>query len=168
MSWRNRIIGHEDVDPEQLLANPGNWRIHPQAQQVALSTALNTVGIVQSVIVNQRTGFVVDGHLRVSMALRTGQPSIPVTYVDLSDSEERLILASLDSITGMAVPDREILAELLDSIDREDEAVDALLMAVECEALPVGGEDSGTPQDSRNGLVTCPECGHEFSPPHER
>src|SRR4030042_356185 len=36
-NWRNRIIGEGEEPPDQLLANPGNWRIHPQAQQAALA-----------------------------------------------------------------------------------------------------------------------------------
>jgi hypothetical protein len=40
---------------------------------------------VQSVVVNQRSGFVIDGHLRVTLAIRSGQAMVPVTYVDLSE-----------------------------------------------------------------------------------
>jgi len=32
-AWRNRITGHGDEAPDQLLANPRNWRIHPAGQQ---------------------------------------------------------------------------------------------------------------------------------------
>src|SRR4030042_875598 len=38
-NWRNRIIGEGEEPPDQLLANPGNWRIPPQAQQDALEEA---------------------------------------------------------------------------------------------------------------------------------
>lgn len=31
--WRNRIAGAGEEAPDQLLANPANWRIHPKAQQ---------------------------------------------------------------------------------------------------------------------------------------
>ena len=34
-AWRNRIVGHGEEAPDQLLANPKNWRIHPKAQQDA-------------------------------------------------------------------------------------------------------------------------------------
>jgi type V secretory pathway adhesin AidA len=34
--WRNRIVGSGTEDPEKLLANPKNWRIHPKAQREAL------------------------------------------------------------------------------------------------------------------------------------
>lgn len=38
--WRNRIVGHEDVAPDQLLANPKNYRRHPAAQQKAMGGVL--------------------------------------------------------------------------------------------------------------------------------
>jgi ParB-like chromosome segregation protein Spo0J len=165
MSWQNRIIGHGEESPDQLLANPSNWRIHPRAQQDALATVLDSVGLVQSVVVNRRSGFVVDGHLRVAMALRSEQASIPVTYVDLSDEEERLVLASLDSIGAMAVPDKEKLAELLEGIDREDATIDALVRAV-AEDYDVGelpdfkeyGEDAADDVE----YLECPECHHRW------
>ena len=34
--WRNRITGSGEEAPDQLLANPANWRLHPKAQQDAL------------------------------------------------------------------------------------------------------------------------------------
>jgi len=34
---RNRITGTGEEAPDQLLANPANWRIHPKAQQDALA-----------------------------------------------------------------------------------------------------------------------------------
>src|SRR3972149_5705425 len=119
--WRNRIIGHSEVDPTELLANPRNWRIHPQNQQEALEGRLSEVGWVDEIIVNQRTGFVVDGHLRVALALRREQTSLPVKYVDLSEAEEQLVLASLDPIAAMAATDVEKLDELLREASAQDE-----------------------------------------------
>lgn len=28
-AWSNRIIGHGEAEPDRLLANPANWRVHP-------------------------------------------------------------------------------------------------------------------------------------------
>ena len=67
-AWRNRIIGHGEEPPDQLLANPRNFRIHPKGQQDALAAVLDRVGWVQDVIVNQRTGHVIDGHARIAIA----------------------------------------------------------------------------------------------------
>jgi hypothetical protein len=46
-AWRNRITGIGEEAPDQLLANPGNWRVHPKAQQDALAGALDAVGWVE-------------------------------------------------------------------------------------------------------------------------
>jgi len=124
---RSRIVGHGEEDPEQLLANPSNWRVHPRAQQDVLRGVLDEVGWVQSVIVNQRTGHLVDGHLRVSLALRDGIKTVPVAYVDLSPDEENLILATMDPISGMAVTDSEQLAALLSDVSPTSAEVQALL-----------------------------------------
>ncbi|MEX1171684.1 MAG: hypothetical protein WEG56_03620, partial [Chloroflexota bacterium] len=112
-AWRNRIVGSGDEAPDQLLANPANWRIHPKAQQAALAGALDTVGWVQQVMVNRRTGFVVDGHARVALAISRNEPSVPVLYVDLDPEEEALVLATLDPIGAMAQRDTAKLDELL-------------------------------------------------------
>ena len=56
-AWRNRIIGYGLEEATQLLANPKNWRIHPQEQQQALVGVLAQVGWVQNVVVNRRTGW---------------------------------------------------------------------------------------------------------------
>lgn len=126
-TWRNRIIGHGDEDPAQLLANPKNWRIHPKAQQDALAGVLNEVGWVSEVIVNKRTGLVVDGHLRVELAISREEPTIPVRYVDLDEAEEALVLATLDPLAGMAVAAKDQLDALLADVTSTDEAVNSLL-----------------------------------------
>lgn len=115
-AWQNRIIGTGEESPEQLLANPRNFRMHPAAQQEAMSATLDTIGWIQDIIVNRRTGYVIDGHLRVSLAMRTGQLSVPVKYVDLSPEEEALALATYDPISAMAVTDAVILGELLQEL----------------------------------------------------
>jgi hypothetical protein len=86
-SWRNRIVGSGEEAPDQLLANPANWRIHPKQQQAALAGSLDTVGWVAQVMVKRRTGFVVDGHARVALAISRDEPTVPVVYVDLAPTQ---------------------------------------------------------------------------------
>jgi len=125
--WRNRITGTGEEAPDQLLANPANWRIHPKAQQDALAGALDQVGWVQQVLVNRRSGFVVDGHARVALALTRGEATVPVLYVDLEPEEEALVLATLDPIGAMAGRDEEKLRALLADITVDDAGLLALL-----------------------------------------
>jgi len=126
-AWRNRITGSGEEAPDQLLANPANWRIHPKAQQDALAGALDQVGWVQQVLVNRRSGFVVDGHARVALALTRGEATVPVLYVDLDPEEEALVLATLDPISAMAGRDDEKLRALLADITVDDAGLQALL-----------------------------------------
>jgi DNA modification methylase len=125
--WRSRITGSGEEAPDQLLANPANWRIHPKAQQDALAGALDQVGWVQQVLVNKRSGFVVDGHARVALALTRGEATVPVLYVDLDPEEEALVLATLDPIGAMATADTAKLEELLAGISVDDAGLLALL-----------------------------------------
>ena len=121
--WQDRIIERANVAPDQLLANPLNFRVHPKEQQDALLGGIEEIGFLRPVIVNKGTGHVIDGHLRVKLALRENQPTIPVDYVDLTEEQERIALATLDPITGMAVHDDEILNDLLNSIDVKNQGL---------------------------------------------
>jgi len=125
--WRSRIVGSGDESPDQLLANPANWRTHPASQRNALRGSLDAVGWVQQVMVNRRTGFVVDGHARIEEALTRHEPTVPVLYVDLSPEEEALVLATLDPIGAMADRDGAKLEALLADITVDDEGLRALL-----------------------------------------
>lgn len=127
--WQNRITGHGQEPPEQLLANPLNWRTHPAFQQEAVIQTLNQIGWIQDVVVNQTTGHVIDGHLRVAVAISKGEPRVPVTYVQLSPDEEKLALATFDPLGALAVADRDLLAELLKDVSPfvEDDTLVKLL-----------------------------------------
>lgn len=111
--WKNCIVGYGSEDPRQLVANDKNWRIHPRAQELALSEVFHDVGLCQNIVVNKRSGKVVDGHLRVALAVAEGQPALPITYVDLTDEQEALILASMDPLSAMAETDTAKLTDLL-------------------------------------------------------
>jgi hypothetical protein len=88
---------------------------------------LKEVGLVQNVVANRTTGHLVDGHLRVMLAMREKQPTVPVTWVELSEEEEHLILASLDPLAAMATADAGALDALLSSVQSGEEGVQAML-----------------------------------------
>jgi len=167
--WANRIVGTGEEPPDQLLANPKNWRIHPRAQQRALGAVLGRVGWVQDVIVNRTTGYVLDGHLRVAMAITNEEPMVPVSYVELDEREEDLVLANLDPLSTLAVADPEALGRLLEQ-DTQGE-LDALFAPesqgdwdLEDPGSPSAGTaDDGVHQSGQEYIVMCPECGHEYS-----
>lgn len=126
-TWRSRIVGEGDEAPDALNLNPRNWRTHPQGQLEALAGALDEVGWVQRVIVNRRTGLVVDGHARVELARARGEQSVPVLFVDLTEEEEALVLATLDPIAAMAGTNKEALAALMEHASANTAGLKSLL-----------------------------------------
>jgi hypothetical protein len=165
--WRNRIVGYGEEDPEQLAANPANWRVHSHTQEHTLTGILDEVGWVQNIIVNRTTGFVVDGHLRVMASIQGGETRVPVTYVELTPEEEGKILASFDPISAMAGKDFEKLAELANDIQWQDDALRSLMADLTGDAglaadianqtpaaapdLPAGEDDWDEPDHNEDG-----------------
>jgi hypothetical protein len=114
--WNNRIVGFDMVDPRRLTAHPLNFREHPGFQGEALRGSLTVLGWVKGVVVNRRTGRVIDGHLRVEDAIAAGESVVPVCYVDLDEGEEPTALAYLDPVAALAVYNAERSSALLRSL----------------------------------------------------
>lgn len=126
-TWRSRILGEAEVDPKTLTANPLNWRTHPQVQKDAIGAALDTIGWIQRVIVNKKSGRIVDGHARVQMAIDKGEATVPVSYVELTDNEERAALATFDPLSQMAVADASVLFSTVDGLTTGNDLFDRFL-----------------------------------------
>lgn len=138
--WRNRIVGFGEARPDQLQPNPRNPRFHTRRQEEALVDVLSGVGIVQDVIVNTTTGYLVDGHLRVQAALSAGVPLLPVTYVELDEDEELLVLTTFDPLAQLAVWDKERLADALPDARKHvipGSVLDGFLESLSLKAAPV-------------------------------
>lgn len=140
--WQNRIVENGVIDPREVEANLHNWRRHPDAQRRALEGIMREVGWVQSVIVNRRTGRLIDGHLRVAAALDSGEKLIPVTFVELTEEEELKALAALDSITDLAVADDAALADLLSLVAAEDDDLADFFKSLNPDVEPFDDLDS--------------------------
>lgn len=154
--FKNRIVGSGDYPLDQIQFNPRNWRVHPLNQQNALKGVLEEVGFVQEVIVNQRTGNLIDGHLRCQLAAREGATTIPVKFVDLSEGEEALVLSTLDPIAAMATTDKQKLDELFHNINSDNENVQKMIAEI--------AEKEGVLGD----LPTLDDLESEFGEPNER
>ena len=182
--WRNRIVGEGEQPASQFVANPANWRVHPQNQRDAMRGALNEVGWVQRVIVNRRTGYLIDGHERVWQALQNGDAPVPYVEVDLDEAEEAYVLATLDPIGAMAAADAAKLDDLLRDVQSGEAGVQQMLAEVAARAMlykPVLDPEIGTREYEERDIqraqgvldvamnkprqqvaVKCPYCGEEF------
>jgi ParB-like chromosome segregation protein Spo0J len=163
LGWRSRIVGHDRVNPQDLTGHPLNHRVHPQAQRDVVRDSIAQFGFVKSVLVNRKTGYIIDGHERVWQALdaRESDPTVTVDveYVDLSEDEERAVLAVLDASTEMAEVDQDKLSELLDGIAFESDAVDALIADLQKSAIAFEFEEPAADVITKN---MCPNCGCEL------
>lgn len=166
-AWANKITRYGEEAPDQLLANPANFRIHPKAQQDALTGALNDLGWLAPVIVNETTGHVIDGHLRIELAISHGDKTIPVAYVQLSEAEEAEALATFDPIGALAATDKEKLAQLLEDVASGEAAVQAMLsdLAQQNGLLPPDGVtfpeyDEDAADDVE--YIICPKCSEKI------
>lgn len=145
MTWANRIVGTGVEPASSFMANPLNWRVHPKPQQAAMKGALDEIGWIQNVIVNRTTGNLLDGHLRITLALRQGDDTpVPVSYVELSEGEEALALLTLDPITAGAVADKQKLDELLQQATTGEAALQELIADLAKDA----GLDYGQPPEA--------------------
>lgn len=140
IEWRNRIVDSGTASPEELLPNPENYREHPDKQQRAMTGTLNELGWVQPVLVNKRSGRLIDGHMRVALAIRNGETQVPVTYVDLDEKEEKLALATIDPLGDMANQSDTDLRALLAQLTATDKDLAELLTTLD--------KDAGGDQDS--------------------
>lgn len=148
--WQNRIVGYELVAPYELLDNPFNFRVHSALQQTHLVTLLEQVGWVDVVKVNQNSGRIVDGHLRVEKARQEDEAMVPVLWLDLTDEEEQLVLASLDWITEQAEVDVDRLQLLLAQVAATELLVDesGILEAIaESAGITIDAGDYGEIED---------------------
>lgn len=125
--WRNRIVGQGMARVADLVPNPMNYRTHPKLQRESLDAVLGEVGWVDTILVNRRTGNVIDGHLRLEMSNQAGEEWVPVTWVDLSLEEERIVLMTFDPLTYMAETSRDALRKLTESVGLKQGPIQEML-----------------------------------------
>ncbi len=149
--WPNRVLAYKRMPAAELAANPHNWRLHPDAQRQALVGVLDQVGQVYPLLYNQRTGRLIDGHLRTSL---DAQAEWDVAIVELDEDEERLVLATLDPLAAMAQTDPAAFETLMLQVETESEAVLAMLT----ETALAAGVDLSPYRDTEPPLPQDPEA----------
>lgn len=127
MNVQDRVTEMRLVPADQLIANPANWRRHPQAQQRALAAVLDEVGFAGAVIAREDEDgglVIIDGHARAEMV---GEATVPVLVTDLTVAEADVVLATYDPIGAMAQKDHEAFTALASRIDTANETLLGLL-----------------------------------------
>lgn len=163
--WANKIVRTGEIDPTELLAHPENVKVHPKEQLDAMEAVLRTIGWTQEIIVSLRTGYVLDGHLRVLLALQKNERTVPAAWVDVDEEEERLALALINRTPHLAALNPQRLEAVL-RLCQTDEPTIAKMLSAFAEAsgllaqpLPIGESPGMGPADEPP-----PEPAHEPKP----
>jgi hypothetical protein len=116
----------ENLDPSTLTPHPLNPRSHPARQRRALADIMDAVGMLKPIIYNERTGHIIDGHMRVEEFLERNADSIPALVVDLPEEDEMQALYWLDRIGELREIDTEVNMVLQSQLDTESEYLQRL------------------------------------------
>lgn len=149
-SWQNRIIGLEYHKPGDIVEHPYQWRTHTEAQVAAIKGILAEVGIAGALLAyhspeNDGALTAIDGHLRKSLEAGI---EWPVLVLDVNDAEALKLLATFDPIGAMARVDLEALQKVLERVETEDTALQAMLEGLAEDAgIDLGGDVTGEPDD---------------------
>lgn len=105
----------------QIRPHPRNPRVITPKAARRLKGKIKEVGLIDPIIVNRRTGYVVGGHQRLSQldALEKFNPTthendyaLDVSLCELSDEQELAMLAFLNNPGAQGVFDTDLLADL--------------------------------------------------------
>jgi DNA modification methylase len=101
----------EQVAIDDLRPDPANPRRISEEELDALERSLRQFGFVQPVLARREDRTVIGGHQRLVAARRLGLTSVPVTWLDVSVEQARLLGLALNKISGSW--DDALLARLL-------------------------------------------------------
>ena len=101
----------EEVAIDLLRPDPANPRRIGEDELDALERSLRQFGFVQPVLARREDATVIGGHQRLVAARRLGLTTVPVTWLDISVEQARLLGLALNKISGSW--DDALLARLL-------------------------------------------------------
>lgn len=153
MIWKRSIVRYGETSVDQLLSNPENFKIHSIYQQAAVEGSLNEIGWIDEITINLRTHpdfeshqinveTMVDGHLRVILAMRLGEKTVPAKWVDLSPEEELKAMLYKAKTADMAGYDAEKLKAALERVNSPNKALQNMMneLAIESGLLRFGSD----------------------------
>jgi len=136
-----------NVKIEKLKPSEYNPRTMTQKQVDDLIASIKIFGMVDPIIVNsnkKRNNIVVGGHQRLRIAKILKHKTIPVTYIDLNEEQEKELNLRLNRNNG---------SWAWDALANFDEGLLEHVGFEPLELSKISGEDQETPK------CICPECG---------
>jgi DNA modification methylase len=109
----------EQVPLDQLRPDPANPRRITDEELDALQRSIRQFGFVAPVLARKEDNTVIGGHQRLVAARRLGLTTVPVTYLDISIEQARLLNLALNKISGSW--DDQLLARLIADLQASPE-----------------------------------------------
>jgi len=156
--FKDRIKSLRRIQASKLIANPKNFRKHPDKQTSAVHAVLKEIGFASACLVRDvgKGNFeLIDGHLRSDIA---GNEKVPCLVLDVSSEEADKILATFDNVTSLAEVDSDSLSELVGSIESNDDDFREYLESLVIDADDieiVGVDESDLIVDNFSILIEC-------------
>ena len=94
------LLTMEQVPIDQLRPDPANPRRISDEELGAPERSIRKFGFVQPVLARRDDQTVIGGHQRLIAARRLGPTTVPVTWLDLSVEQARLLNLALNRISG--------------------------------------------------------------------
>lgn len=163
-----------------LIPAPYNPRQSTAKQEQHLKESLEKFGLVEPIIFNKQTGYIVGGHFRVRELKKLGIKEIECVIVDLNEEDEKELNIRLNANTGGW--DWDTLANDWDVVDLQDWG----LNIPKFDPVDIDFDPNVTPETNYSDVtkeqiraeaeklasqmlrnhkeidVMCPKCGNEF------
>lgn len=152
---------HRVMSIDQLVPYANNARTHSQAQIDKIVASIREFGFTNPVLTDGKRG-IVAGHGRVIAAKQLGMAEVPVIELShLSAKQRRAYVLADNRLALDAGWDSELLA--LELGELRDDGFDLALTGFDMDELGKLFDQKPHPAPER-AAVTCPACGHEFTP----
>ena len=127
-----------------LIPAPYNPRQSTAKQEKHLKESLEKFGMVEPIIFNKQTGYIVGGHFRVRELKKLGIKEIECVIVDLNEADEKELNIRLNANTGSW--DWDTLANDWDVVDLEAWGMEIPQFDSEAEELEASEDDYDVPE----------------------
>lgn len=115
MKTKHQKFENVVMSRDQIKTAPFNPRIISKQAQGKLKAKIRQVGLLQPIVYNKRTGYLVSGHQRLEILdqlERKQDYELDVAVVDLSEAEEKEMVVFFNNPSAMGEWDLDILADL--------------------------------------------------------
>ena len=129
---------------------PYNPRTSNKKQEKNLKESLSKFGLVEPIIFNKRTGYIVGGHFRVRELKKLGYESVNCVIVDLSEDDERELNVRLNANTGAW--DFDLLANEWNINELVEWGLEGIPFDIEEEPIEIEDKE----------IETCEKCGKQI------